>query len=163
MKKSIDVLFVNPGSRQQVYQNLSDEFSAIEPPAFAGLFATHIRRKGYGVDILDAHTHGMDSLEAAQRITQDYNPYLVVMVVYGYQPSGSTQNMTAAGEICRFVKEGDRTIKILMTGTHPAALPEQTMREENVDFVCDREGPGTILKTLEALKAGAGDFSGIPS
>lgn len=163
MKKSIDVLFVNPGSRRQVYQNLGDEFSAIEPPAFAGLFATYIRRKGHSVAILDAHTYGMDSLESAKRITQDYNPRLVVMVVYGYQPSGSTQNMTAAGEISRFVKEENPEIKILMTGTHAAALPEQTMREENVDFVCDREGPGTILLTIEALKAGTRDFSGIAS
>lgn len=163
MKKSLDVLFVNPGSRQQIYQNLGDEFSAIEPPAFAGLFATYIRKKGFSVDIFDAHTHGMDSVKAAKKIVQDYRPQLVVTVVYGYQPSGSTHNMTAAGEICRFIKEEDPELKILMTGTHPAALPEQTMREESVDFVCDREGPGTILQTVEALKAGVQDFSGVPS
>lgn len=163
MKKAIDVLFVNPGSRQQIYQSLGDEFSAIEPPAFAGLFANYVRRKGYGVDIFDAHTHGLDSVEAAKRIVRDYKPLLVVMVVYGYQPSGSTHNMTATGEICSFIKEANPEIRILMTGTHAAALPERTMREESVDFVCDREGPDTILQTVEALKANARDFSGIPS
>lgn len=163
MKKQVDILFVNPGNRRQVYQDLGDEFCAIEPPAFAGLFATYLRRKGYGCEILDAPAFGLDSEETAGQIVRDYNPYLMVMVVYGYQPSASTQNMTAAGEICRFVKEADPGIKILMTGTHPAALPERTLREENIDFVCDREGPDTILQTVQAIKSGARDFSGIPS
>jgi radical SAM superfamily enzyme YgiQ (UPF0313 family) len=50
-----------------------------------------------------------------------------------------------------------------MTGTHPAALPERTLREEGVDFVCDREGPETILRTLEAVKAKVSSYRGIPS
>jgi len=50
-----------------------------------------------------------------------------------------------------------------MTGTHPAALPERTLREEAIDFVCDREGPETILLTARALKAGATNYRGIPS
>jgi radical SAM superfamily enzyme YgiQ (UPF0313 family) len=50
-----------------------------------------------------------------------------------------------------------------MTGTHPAALPRRTMEDEAVDFVCDLEGPATILKTLRALDAGLTDFSDIPS
>lgn len=163
MKKKLDVLFVNPGSRRQIYQNLADEFSAIEPPAFAGLFATYVRLKGCSVNILDAHTYGWDSEETARIIVQNYNPILIVIAVYGYQPSGSTHNMTAAGEICRFVKELNPEIKILMTGTHPAALPERTMREETIDFVCDREGPDTIFQTVQALKAEVEDFSKIPS
>lgn len=31
-----------------------------------------------------------------------------------------------------------------MLGNHPSALPERTLREEPVDFVCDGEGPLTI-------------------
>ena len=163
MKKQVDVLFVNPGNRKQIYQDLGDEFCAIEPPAFAGLFANYLKAKGFGVGIVDAPAFGLDSKQAAETIVNNYQPSLMVMVVYGYQPSASTQNMTAAGEICQFVKELNPEIKILMTGTHPAALPERTMREEHVDFVCDREGPQTILKTLQAIQAGTDDFSKIPS
>jgi radical SAM superfamily enzyme YgiQ (UPF0313 family) len=50
-----------------------------------------------------------------------------------------------------------------MTGTHPAALPERTLREEAVDFVCDREGTETILGTLEALKAKTTNYRNVPS
>ena len=163
MQKQIDFLFVNPGNRHQIYQNLGEEFCGIEPPAYAGLFATYVRRKGYSAAVLDAPAYGLDSEKTAEIIVQDYSPRLMVMVVYGYQPSASTQNMTAAGEICRFVKTTNPEIKILMLGTHSAALPERTMKEEAVDFVCDREGPVTMLETLQAMKAGVSDFSGVPS
>ena len=163
MSSRVDVLLVNPGNRKQIYQDLGDEFCAIEPPAFAGLFANYLSHKGMSVEIVDAPAFGLDAQQAAETIVQNFNPHLMVMVVYGYQPSASTQNMTAAGEICQFVKEANSEIKILMTGTHPAALPERTMREEHIDFVCDREGPQTILETLWAIKARTNDFSKIPS
>ena len=51
----------------------------------------------------------------------------------------------------------------MMVGTHPAALPELTMKEEAVDFVCDLEGPPTIFKTAVALAEGRNDLGAIPS
>ncbi len=165
--KNFDVVLVNPGSRRAVYQVLGDEFSAIEPPSLAGLFATYLRNKGLSVALVDAPADNLSPEGAAQVISEKYFPILIVMVVYGFQPSASTQNMTAAGETCRALKEIDPNSKIMMTGTHPAALPERTMKEEAIDFVCDREGPETILQTLLALKAGAkegdADFQKIPS
>ena len=46
MAQAVDVLFINPGDRKQTYQELGDEFSAIEPPVFAGLYASYVRGKG---------------------------------------------------------------------------------------------------------------------
>jgi anaerobic magnesium-protoporphyrin IX monomethyl ester cyclase len=42
----IDVLLINAASPAQVYQGLANEFSAIEPPSLAALFATYLRNKG---------------------------------------------------------------------------------------------------------------------
>ena len=162
-KKDVDVLFVNPGSRSAVYQELGDTFSAIEPPSLAGMFATYIRNKGLSVGIIDAPAHNLSPQGVARFVAENYKPVLVVMVVYGFQPSASTQNMPAAGETCAALKELNGNCKIMMTGTHPAALPERTMREESIDYVCDREGPQTILQTALALKSSSPDFSGIPS
>ena len=163
MGRSLDLLFVNPGDRKQVYQDLGAEFSAVEPPVFARLFAEHARQAGHGVAILDVPAANISAEEAARRVEEDYDPALVVIPVYGFQPSASTQNMTAAGKVARLIKAHDPTRRVLMTGTHPAALPERTMREEAVDFVVDLEGPVTIAKTLQALRAGVTDFSDIPS
>lgn len=161
--KTIDVILVNPGSRQAVYQELGDKFSAIEPPSLAGLFANYLRRKGLTVAIIDAPAHNLSPEGTAKFIAENYQPTLVVMVVYGFQPSASTQNMPAAGETCRALKKILPECPILMTGTHPAALPARTLNEEAIDFVCDREGPETILQVTLALKAGNTSLSDIPS
>ena len=160
--RGVDVALVNPGSLKAVYQDLGRDLSAIEPPSLAGLFATYLRRKGVSVEIVDAPALNLDPAAAASAV-HELKPTLVVMVVYGFQPSASTQNMPAAGETCRALKALDPGIPILMTGTHPAALPERTLREEAVDFVCDREGPETILRILEALKAKTTNYRNVPS
>ncbi|HLA36371.1 MAG TPA: radical SAM protein [Rhodocyclaceae bacterium] len=161
--QAIDVVLVNPGCRQAVYQALGNEFSAIETPSLAGLFATYLRNKGMSVAIVDAPAFGLSPEGAARHIVETYSPVLIVMVVYGFQPSASTQNMPAAGETCLALKALAPGCKIMMTGTHPAALPARTMQEEAIDFVCDREGPETILQTACVLKEGSGNFKGIPS
>ena len=162
MTRGVDVVLVNPGSLKAVYQDLGRDLSAIEPPSLAGLFATYLRRKGVSVEIVDAPALNLDPAGAAKAV-QELRPTLVVMVVYGFQPSASTQNMPAAGETCRALKALDPGIRILMTGTHPAALPERTLREEAVDFVCAGEGPETILATVKALKEKASSFRNVPS
>jgi len=158
-----DVVLVNPGSLSAVYQDLGRSFSAVEPPSLAGMFATYLRRKGLSVTLLDAPALDLDPAALAREIHENLRPLLVVMVVYGFQPSASTQNMTAAGAACRQLKALDPNRRIMMTGTHPAALPEQTLREESIDYVCDREGPETILAVAKALKNGASSLRGIPS
>ncbi|MEO5375424.1 MAG: B12-binding domain-containing radical SAM protein [Alphaproteobacteria bacterium] len=163
MTEAVDILFINPGDRRQTYQSLGDEFCGIEPPVFAGLYATHARRRGLSVAIYDAPAMFASAEEAARVATEEYDATLIVIVVFGLQPSASTQNMTSAGRIARLIREARPSARLLMVGTHPAALPERTMREEAVDFVCDREGPVTIVRTAEALRAGASDFSHVPS
>ena len=163
MAESLDVLFINPGDRKQIYQDLGNDYAAIEPPVFAGLFATYMRLKGKTVAIYDAPALSASAAEVARSAVEDYSPKLIVIVCYGLQPSASTQNMTAAGDIARLIDGAGTDAKVMMTGTHPAALPELTMKEEAVDFVCDLEGPVTIFKTLQAIKDQVNDFSSIPS
>jgi len=160
-KEPIDVLLVNPGSRSEVYQTLGAEFSAIEPPSLAAMFATYLRRKGCSVAIIDAPAFNRGPQDVAKLVQEEFDPVLVVMVVYGFQPSASTQNMTCAGETCRAIKALVPEAKILMTGTHPAALPERTLREETCDYVCDGEGPQTIHGVVQALKEN-GDPTKVP-
>jgi len=148
----IDCLLINPGSRSGQYQALGDEFSAVEPPSLAALFATYLRQHGMSVAIIDAPAIAYTPEQVADMVCETFDPVLIVMVVYGFQPSASTQNMTAAGETCRAIKERRPDFKIMMTGTHPAALPRRTMEDEAIDYVCDSEGPPTIRRVVTALK-----------
>ena len=158
-KGRLDLVLVNPGGRTQVYQSLGSTLAAIEPPVWAGLMATFVRQRGYSVRILDANAGGMSPDEAAEWVAE-MNPRLVAVVVYGHQPSASTQNMPAAGAICTSLKNSAPNLRTLLVGGHVAALPERTLREEDAEFVCGGEGPYTVLELLQALESSSSpDFS----
>jgi hypothetical protein len=144
----IDAVQFNPGSRQAVKQELGNDLSAIEPPSLAGLFATYPRNNALTLAIVDALAYNLSRAGVAVFISASHKPALIVMVVYHFQPLAPTKNMSTAGETCRALKVIDPGCRIMMTGRHPAALPECTLREEAIDFVCDREGPETILLTV---------------
>ena len=50
---NMDVLFVIPNSPKAIYQNLANRFSAIEPPTWALLLASSIRKNKMSCEILD--------------------------------------------------------------------------------------------------------------
>ena len=145
-----DLVIVNPGNRTQVYQGLGQEFAAIEPPVWAGLIATYVRKRGFTTVILDANAEHLTPEAVARRVTE-IRPTLVAVVVYGHNPSASTQVMPAAGAICTAIKEEAPWLRVLLLGGHVAALPERTLLEEQADYVCGGEGPATVADLLEAF------------
>ena len=110
-----DLLLINPASRAQVYQALGSTLAAIEPPVWAGLMATYARLKGYSVELLDAEAEGL-SPEQVARQALEMDAALTAVVVYGHQPSASTQNMPAAGAVCSAIKETAPDLKTLLVG-----------------------------------------------
>ena len=161
----LDILLINPGARSQVYGKLGSSLSGIEPPIWCGLIAGFIREKGYSVKIIDAEADNLSPEDTAAKISE-YNPRLAGIVVLGSNPSASsTPKMTAVGEVLTALKKDAPHIKTFLSGLHPSALPEQTLREEKVDFICQGEGFYTILQLLEELKENEGatdyDISGL--
>jgi len=157
----LDLLLINPNSKAKVYQVLSKDLSAIEPPVWAGLMASFVRVKGYSVMILDAEAENLDTTEIAERVSE-LRPRLTTIVVYGHQPSASTQNMTAAGKTCQAIKDLLPTTPVLLVGGHVSALPERTLTEEKVDFVSSGEGLYTQIALIEALKTPQPNLAKVP-
>ncbi|MDO8602202.1 MAG: cobalamin-dependent protein [bacterium] len=147
-----DVLFAIPGNLVQVYQSMAVGHHT-EPPAKARFMASYLIRRGIGVDLIDATITG-DSPKGVAEKVRDANPALVVIPVYGFNPSSSTHTMPAARALAVAIKQLCPTTPILMSGTHPAALPEKTLRDEPIDFVCAGEGPITVHELLQAIQAG---------
>lgn len=153
MKRELDLLLINPGAREQVYGNLSYSLSGIEPPLWCGLIAAFIREKNYSVKIIDAEAENLSPEQTANKIAE-YNPLLAAIIVLGSNPSASsTPKMTAAGETLTALKKIAPQIKTLLGGLHPSALPERTLKDEDVNFVCQGEGFYTIHQLLYLLKA----------
>jgi len=152
MMQELDLLLINPGAREQVYGKLSSSLSGIEPPLWCGLIAGFIREKGYTIKIIDAEAENLSPEETARKISE-HNPLLAAIIVLGSNPSAaSTPKMTSAGETLTALKKISPQIKTLLGGLHPSALPERTLMEEDVDFVCQGEGFYTILQLLDLLK-----------
>lgn len=156
----IDILLINPGDRKQVFQNLGNDFAAVEPPFWAAVIAAYLRQQGVSAALLDANAECLSPEQTARRALE-LNPVLCAVIVYGSQPSASTQNMTAAGNICRALKSAG-VPAVAIGGLHPSALPQQTLREESVDFVVDGEGPLTFERLIPLLRSGQSDFKDVP-
>ena len=140
MNRSAEVVLINPGDRKQVYQILGEDYSAIEPPFWIAVMAAYLRQNGIAVAIIDANAENISPEETASRVNA-LDPLFAAVIVYGSQPSASTQNMTIAGEICKALKAGTGA-KVVLGGLHPSALPERTLEEEAVDYGMDESGDG---------------------
>ena len=92
--------------------------------------------------MLDAEALNFTPEQTAQAVAHA-DPKLIVYVIYGQQPSASTQCMPAGRKVATRVAELTDRPSLAM-GTHPSALAERTLREEPFTYVCRGEGPYTV-------------------
>ena len=55
--------------------------------------------------------------------------------------------------IARKVKELDSDIPVVIGGSHPTAMPEETIKNKDIDFVVRKEGEYTFLDLVKTLKS----------
>lgn len=161
-KPSVDLVLINPSSRKRIYQSLGGSLAAVESPVWVGLMSAFVRNKGFSTAIIDAEAEELSPSEIAQRV-EELNPVLTAVVVYGHQPSASTQNMTGASAAATAVKSMNPDRRLLMLGGHVAALPKETLNMERVDYTCGGEGLHTLTTLIEAIRGGrAEDLEKVP-
>ncbi|MBP9853932.1 MAG: radical SAM protein [Candidatus Omnitrophica bacterium] len=160
--KQIDILFIHPNASKKIYQDLSKDFSAIEPPIWAGMLTNHCLSRGFSAEIIDCEALHLTDIESAKKI-KEANPKVACFVVYGAQPSASSQNMEGAVALAEEVKKISPEIKILFVGGHIAALSREVMESHScIDFVCQNEGVYTISNLLKTnLKDKLGSVLGL--
>jgi radical SAM superfamily enzyme YgiQ (UPF0313 family) len=146
----LDILFINTTASQKIYQDLSKDYSAIEPPIWAGMLASHCLKRGFGAEILDCEALRLNDDQAAQQVKK-LNPKVACFVVYGQQPSASSQNMHGMVSLAEAVRATcGKDLKILFVGGHVAALPREVLQRHScVDMVCQNEGVYTISGLLK--------------
>jgi len=146
--KQLDILFIHPNASKRIYQSLSSEHSAIEPPIWAALLANHCRTRGFTPLILDCEAERLTDAQAAILI-KDFNPRIACFVVYGQQPSAASQNMAGATSLCEELRKIS-PIPTLFVGGHVAALPREVLsNHDSIDMICQNEGVYTISDLLQ--------------
>jgi len=159
--KRLDILFIHTSASKKIYQDLAKNHSAIEPPIWAAMLANHCRSKGFGVNILDCEAEWLDK-EAAAKMIDYLNPRVACFVVYGQQPSASTQNMQGAIDTSTALKNINSSIPVMFVGAHIAALPREVLQNEpSIDYICQNEGVYTISNFLTAIQNSNFDLSKI--
>ncbi len=147
--QQLDILFIHPNAAEKIYQDLSKYYSAIEPPIWAGMLASHCLKQGFAVEILDCEALGFDDYQASV-VIKKLKPRVACFVVYGQQPSASSQNMAGAIPLAEHVKDDNPDIKILFVGGHVSALPREVLEKHSfIDMVCQNEGVYTISNLLK--------------
>ena len=145
--KTLDLLVIHPNSGS-TYQDLRNDLTAVEPPLWTRLIAGYALDHGYTVEIIDAEADNLAAWEIAQ-LVYEKKPRLTAVVVFGHQPSASTQMMPGALKILESI---DFLHPMILIGGHVSALPEQSLRESCASFVCKGEGPETVVRLLQELK-----------
>ena len=149
MKKDLDILFVHPNSASEIYQELSGTWSAIEPPIWASLLAKSCLSKGFNAEIMDCEAVQLNDADALYHI-KNLSPRIACFVVYGQQPSASSQNMEGAIRLAAKIKEHYPEIYILFVGGTVSALSKEILEKHPfIDFACQNEGVYTILDLLK--------------
>lgn len=148
----IDILFVHPNASKKIYQELAINNSAIEPPIWCAMLANSMRNFGFSVDILDSEAEQIDYFDTSKKILE-YKARVVCFVVYGQQPSASSQNMEGATAAAKEFKNLSPDTFVVFVGGHVSSLPYETMQKEQyLDAVCLNEGVYTLRDLLSLKK-----------
>ena len=111
-----------------------------------------MKLKNYNVKILDAEAEHLTHEQTAEKIVKE-DPKLAVFMIYGQQPSASTQCMPGGRKTVLKMNElSSNEIKSVIIGTHASALPKRTLEEEPYTYVCQGEGPLTVEGLLNFIK-----------
>ena len=146
---SIDLLLVNPGNAEGIYQSLANEFAAIEPPTWSLLLAESVRSKGFTVEILDVNAERLNISEAANIIiSKKYK--LICFVVYGQNVNAGTVSMSGATQLSLELKNIGCNSPISFIGSYIQALPKKAMKDEDsIDFAFTNEGVYALWNILK--------------
>jgi anaerobic magnesium-protoporphyrin IX monomethyl ester cyclase len=144
----IDVLLINPGNSNKVYQDLSNKYTAIEPPTWSLLLAKSCQSQGFVPKILDCNAENLSNNEILKKV-EEANPRLICFVVYGQNVNAGTTSMEGAINISNFLKEHSNRL-IGYVGSHVQALPLETLKKEkSIDFVFTNEGVYALWNILK--------------
>ena len=66
----MDAVFVTPNNPKNIYQELSNNYSAIEPPTWSLLLAESCRNIGFKVNIIDALAENLSDEDVKKRIIE---------------------------------------------------------------------------------------------
>lgn len=147
--KKLDLLVVSPSAAQKLYQDLSYNYSAIEPNIWAGLLCNSARSKDYSVRMLDIGAERL-SIEEASKEIKYLNPRVLLIVATGQNPNDSSASMQGVVDLADELKKIDFKSKITVVGPHVNALPYESIEIKSLDIIFCNEGVYALNNLLSS-------------
>jgi len=142
-----NVLLVNPAiDKEEKYGKLVNMLLTPSVPLSIVFLGSFLEQQGYEVRIFDEQIQWLTE-NRIQQVINDFQPGVIGFTC-------TTPGMARAHEIAADVKKINPEIKIVMGNIHPTVLPEETLKDPNVDLVVRGEGEFTFLEYLQAVANG---------
>ena len=129
----------------EVFKRGSVDFKSMNFTVPMGILsiASYVNKKGLTIALIDCRCE--DDFFSKLDKTINKNTQLIGLSVM-------TVQIKPALEISRYIKKKYKNIKIVWGGAHPTFFPEQTIKNDLVDYVIVGEGEKTFLKLIKYLK-----------
>lgn len=160
MNKSYELVLLRPNDKKSVYNGVTPGMTASDPPYWLALMGGWLKAQGVNIHLIDAEAENISPEETAEQIKK-IGPALVGLLTIGSNLTASTWKMNGASELATAIKNVSPETPLFMWGFHVSAIPEQTLREEQCDFIVAGEGFQTILQLMEYIREGNKQFANI--
>ncbi len=119
------------------------------PPLGIAYLHAFMKNSGIGSRIFDARAY-RKPLSALRDVINEFSPDIAGINIH------CTSEMDDGAYLADRIKEINKNIKVVVGGSHPSALPEDTLRRyKSIDFVVFGEGEYTLLELINSLKNNA--------
>jgi anaerobic magnesium-protoporphyrin IX monomethyl ester cyclase len=146
-------------------------YGMTDVPIGIGYLAAVLRKNNISVDIYNAD-YSEDVAYSAKDLTRNFLDYIkiqhdlehpiwkkVAKVISSFAPdvvglTATTGKFTSALNVARICKAMNPNIKVVVGGPGPSCLPDETIKEKEIDFVVMGEGEYTFLELVKILESG---------
>ena len=157
------VLLVNP----PFYRLMNSHFNGLS--LGLGYMAAVLSKNGYEVKIYNADYESRDNYANQKKIFEGYDNYKKILsnlnhplwlevkeTIERYSPdiigvTMLTGTYKSAENVGKITKELNEDIDMVVGGTHPTVLPEETIKNEYFDYVVRGEGEYTFLDLVDGM------------
>lgn len=144
---NLDLLIITPGA-SDLYQDLSKKYMSIEPPLWGCMLAQSVRSE-FDVRIYDMACSPPKDEQDFVNIIKNYNPEIILFVVYGNNPNSSSYYMYNATKFSKILNNYYPTIPIYFTGNHVSAVPDHVINShQEITGVFINEGVYSLKNLL---------------
>lgn len=109
-------------------------------PLGLAYIASILEKKGIDVEVLDMMIDGLSNI--------DFSEYVRKMKPWVVGFSSTTPQINNTFELAKIVKENSDSY-VIFGGSHPSALPKESLLNKNVDYVIRGEGERTIGELID--------------